>query len=141
MTTTTVPVADADPRLYNDDLAPAKERNWGVYSLFAMWMSDVHSVGGYIFAAGLFALGLVGWQVLLALVIGITLVNIGMNWMGYAGQKTGVPYPVLARISFGVFGANLPALILAVIAIFCTAFRPGSPPSPWSGSCCAPSRA
>jgi NCS1 family nucleobase:cation symporter-1 len=83
-----------------------------------MWMSDVHSVGGYIFAAGLFALGLVGWQVLVALVIGITLVNIGMNWMGYAGQKTGVPYPVLARVSFGVFGANLPALIRAVIAIF-----------------------
>jgi NCS1 family nucleobase:cation symporter-1 len=113
-----VSVPDADPRLYNDDLAPAKERTWGVYSLFAMWMSDIHSVGGYIFAAGLFALGLVGWQVLLALVIGITLVNIGMNWMGYAGQKTGVPYPVLARVSFGVFGANLPALIRAVIAIF-----------------------
>jgi len=118
---TTAPVSvptNADPRLYNEDLAPAKERNWGVYSLFAMWMSDIHSVGGYIFAAGLFALGLVGWQVLIALIIGITLVNIGMNWMGYAGQKTGVPYPVLARVSFGVFGANLPALIRAVIAIF-----------------------
>lgn len=118
MTSTTHTVPAADARLYNDDLAPAKERNWGVYSLFAMWMSDVHSVGGYVFAAGLFALGLVGWQVLLALVIGITLVNIGMNWIGYAGQRTGVPYPVLARISFGVFGANLPALIRAVIAIF-----------------------
>jgi NCS1 family nucleobase:cation symporter-1 len=119
MTTAPVSVpANADPRLYNEDLAPAKERNWGVYSLFAMWMSDIHSVGGYIFAAGLFALGLVGWQVLIALIIGITLVNIGMNWMGYAGQKTGVPYPVLARVSFGVFGANLPALIRAVIAIF-----------------------
>jgi len=41
-----------------------------------------------------------------------------MNWMGYAGQRTGVPYPVLARASFGVFGANLPALIRAIIAIF-----------------------
>jgi NCS1 family nucleobase:cation symporter-1 len=115
MTTAT---PSADPRLYNEDLAPAKERTWGVYSLFAMWMSDIHSVGGYIFAAGLFALGLVGWQVLVALVIGITLVNVGMNWMGYAGQRTGVPYPVLARVSFGVFGANLPALIRAIIAIF-----------------------
>ncbi len=67
-----------------------------------MWMSDVHSVGGYVFAAGLFGLGLVGWQVLLALVIGITLVNLGMNWIGYAGQRTGVPCPVLARVSFGV---------------------------------------
>ena len=40
-----------------------------------------------------------------------------MNFSGYAGQKTGVPYPVLARISFGTFGANLPALIRALVAI------------------------
>ncbi|NUR88748.1 MAG: NCS1 family nucleobase:cation symporter-1, partial [Nonomuraea sp.] len=114
MSTTVTP----SPRLQNPDLAPATERTWSSYSLFAMWMSDIHSIGGYTFAAGLFALGLVGWQVLLALVIGIALVNVGMNWIGYAGQKTGVPYPVLARASFGVFGANLPALIRAIIAIF-----------------------
>jgi nucleobase:cation symporter-1, NCS1 family len=117
MTATAKP-ADRSELLYNEDLAPAEDRHWGVYSIFAMWMSDVHSVGGYVFAAGLFALGLVGWQVLLALIVGIALVNVGMNWIGYAGQKTGVPYPVLARVSFGVFGANLPALIRAVIAIF-----------------------
>jgi len=109
---------DPDGRLFNEDLAPATERNWRMYSLFAMWMSDIHSIGGYTFAAGLFALGLVGWQVLLALVIGIAMVNVGMNWIGYAGQKTGVCYPVLARASFGVYGANIAALVRAVIAIF-----------------------
>ncbi|MGN8027359.1 NCS1 family nucleobase:cation symporter-1 [Microbacterium sp. 22242] len=109
---------DTSPFLLNDDLAPAKDRNWKTYSLFAMWMSDVHSIGGYTFAAGLFAFGLVGWQVLVALVIGIALVNVAINWMGYAGQRTGVPYPVLARASFGVFGANIPALIRAIIAVF-----------------------
>jgi NCS1 family nucleobase:cation symporter-1 len=109
--------ADASDRLYNEDLAPATERNWRMYSLFAMWMSDIHSIGGYVFAAGLFALGLVGWQVLIALIIGIALVNLGMNWIGYAGQSTGVCYPVLARASFGVYGANIAALVRAVIAI------------------------
>ena len=109
---------DTSPFLLNEDLAPAKDRNWKTYSLFAMWMSDVHSIGGYTFAAGLFAFGLVGWQVLVALIIGIALVNVAINWMGYAGQRTGVPYPVLARASFGVFGANIPALVRAVIAIF-----------------------
>ncbi|MFP5283204.1 MAG: NCS1 family nucleobase:cation symporter-1 [Actinomycetes bacterium] len=104
-------------RLYNDDLAPARERSWGTYSLFAMWMSDVHSIGGYAFAAGLFFLGLVGWQVFAALVLGITVVFFLMNLTGFAGQRTGVPFPVIARISFGVFGANLAALIRAVIAI------------------------
>jgi nucleobase:cation symporter-1, NCS1 family len=117
MTTAT---PSADPRLYDDDLAPAKERTWGVYSPFAMWMSDIHSVGGYIFAAGLFALGLVGWQVLVAFVIGINLVNVGMNWMGYAGQRTGVPYPVLARVCPGrCTAARWP----------CSTSSAGSPPS------------
>ena len=41
-----------------------------------------------------------------------------MNLVGYAGVKTGVPYPVLARSSFGVWGANLPALVRAVVACF-----------------------
>ena len=42
-----------------------------MFSVFAMWMSDVHSVGGYTFAASLFFLGLTGWQVLIAMVVGI----------------------------------------------------------------------
>ena len=105
------------PRLYNEDLAPTTERTWGTYSLFAMWMSDVHSIGGYTFAAGLFFLGLLAWQVFVALVVGIVIVFFLMNLTGFAGQRTGAPFPVIARISFGVFGANLPALIRAVIAI------------------------
>ncbi|WP_336856884.1 NCS1 family nucleobase:cation symporter-1 [Sinomonas albida] len=109
--------AGPSPRLHNEDLAPAEHRRWGFYSLFAMWMSDIHSLGGYTFAAGLFALGLGAWQVFLALVLGIFIVFLLMNLSGYAGQKLGVPYPVLARLSFGVFGANLPALIRALVAI------------------------
>jgi NCS1 family nucleobase:cation symporter-1 len=107
-------------RLYNEDLRPLKqdEREWTTYSLFATWMADVHSIGGYTFAAGLFFLGLTGWQVFLALMVGITAVYFLMNLISVAGQQQGVPYPVLTRISFGVFGANLPALIRAVIATF-----------------------
>lgn len=110
-------MARPSPRLYNPDLAPVEERSWGTYSLFAMWMSDVHSVGGYTFAAGLFFLGLAAWQVLVALLIGILVVFALMNLTGFAGQRTGTPFPVIARISFGVFGANLPALIRAIVAI------------------------
>ena len=106
-------LSGASPRLYNEDLAPTTERTWGTYSLFAMWMSDVHSIGGYTFAAGLFFLGLVAWQVFVALVVGIVVVFLLMNLTGFAGQKTGAPFPVIARISFGVFGANLAALIRA----------------------------
>lgn len=117
MEASTVPSGKSE-RLYNKDLAPVTERSWSGYSLFAMWMADVHSIGGYTFAAGLFFLGLAGWEVFLALLVGITAVYFLMNLTGIAGQRHGIPYPVLARISFGVFGANIPALIRAVIAIF-----------------------
>jgi len=55
-------IPGADPRLHNEDLAPVSPagRHWGVFDIFAMWMSDVHSVGGYTFAARLFFLGLTG---------------------------------------------------------------------------------
>jgi NCS1 family nucleobase:cation symporter-1 len=107
-------------RLYNEDLRPLKEdeRGWTTYSLFCTWMADVHSIGGYTFAAGLFFLGLTGWQVFLALIGGITLVYFLINLTSVAGQRHGIPYPVLSRIGFGVFGANIPALIRALIAIF-----------------------
>src|SRR5258706_9008778 len=89
-----VAIAGADPRLYNHDLAPVAPagRTWGVFSIFAMWMSDVHSVGGYTFAASLFFLGLSGWQVLAALVIGIGIVNVLMNWIGKPSQQNGIPF-------------------------------------------------
>jgi NCS1 family nucleobase:cation symporter-1 len=115
---TTVLRLMTDSRLYNDDLAPAKERTWKVYDIFALWMSDVHNLGNYTFAAGLFVLGLSAWQVFTALLFGFVIIYLGMNLMGRVGQRTGVPFPVVARISFGTAGANLPALIRAVIAIF-----------------------
>ncbi|MFC3997494.1 NCS1 family nucleobase:cation symporter-1 [Nocardiopsis sediminis] len=105
------------PGLYNSDLCPTRKRTWGTYSVFALWMADTHAISNYTFAAGLFILGLAAWQVFVALLVGITLVYIGMNLMGHAGHRTGVPFPVLARVSFGVHGANIPALIRAVIAI------------------------
>src|SRR5438270_4248964 len=100
----TLPVPGAHPRLYNHDLAPTAPpgRTWGVFSLFAMWMSDVHSVGGYTFAASLFFLGLTGWQVLASMTIGILVVYVLMNLIGRPSQRYGIPYPVVARISFGV---------------------------------------
>ncbi len=109
----------ADPRLYNEDLAPVpqEKRTWTGYSIFAMWMSDVHSVGGYTFAASLFLLGLSGWQVLIALTVGILVVYVLMNWIGKPSLVHGIPFPVMARVSMGVMGANLAAIIRGVVGI------------------------
>ena len=112
-------IPHADPRLYNEDLAPVPKdkRTWTGYSIFAMWMSDVHSVGGYTFAASLFLLGLSGWQVLSAMTIGILAVYVLMNWIGKPSLVHGIPFPVMARVSMGVMGANLAAVIRGVVGI------------------------
>ncbi|QYD72712.1 NCS1 family nucleobase:cation symporter-1 [Paraburkholderia edwinii] len=109
----------ADARLHNRDLAPVPhdKRTWTGYSIFAMWMSDVHSVGGYTFAASLFLLGISGWQVLLALAVGILIVYVLMNWVGKPSYVHGIPFPVMARVSMGVMGANLAAVIRGVVGI------------------------
>ncbi|WP_405162511.1 NCS1 family nucleobase:cation symporter-1 [Nocardia sp. NBC_01499] len=106
-----------DPRLTNADLAPLREQSWGSYNIFAFWMSDVHSVGGYVTAGSLFALGLASWQVLAALLIGITIVYFFCNLVAKPSQVTGVPYPVMCRSAFGVIGANIPAIIRGLIAV------------------------
>jgi NCS1 family nucleobase:cation symporter-1 len=115
----TVAIPGADPRLYNEDLAPTAPagRTWGVFSLLAMWMSDVHSVGGYTFAASLFFLGLTGWQVLISMLIGIMAVYFLMNLIGRPSLRYGIPYPVVARIAFGVMGANLAAVVRGIVGI------------------------
>ena len=105
------------PRLTNEDLAPLKKQTWGSYNFFAFWMSDVHSVGGYVTAGSLFALGLAAWQVLVALLVGITIVYFLCNLVARPSQATGTPYPVASRISFGVLGANIPAIIRGLIAV------------------------
>ncbi|QKZ05352.1 NCS1 family nucleobase:cation symporter-1 [Pseudomonas eucalypticola] len=114
-----LPYPALSPRLHNRDLAPTRSegRRWGGYSIFALWTNDVHNIANYSFAMGLYALGLGGWQILMSLLIGAGLVYGFMNLTGYMGQKTGVPFPVISRISFGIFGAQLPALVRAVIAI------------------------
>src|ERR1700755_1608191 len=111
-------ITNASPSLYNEDLAPARERNWGAFSIFNVWTSDVHSLWGYYLAASLFLVCGHFINFFLAVGIGSRVLSLLMNLVGLAGVKTGVPYPVLARASFGTFGANLPALIRAVVACF-----------------------
>ena len=121
MTEPSTPAMNAETKKYNRklanaDLVPAK-KTWGWYNIFAFWMSDVHSVGGYVFAGTLFALGLKSWQIFLVLIAGIWIVMILANLTAKPSQVTGVPYPVISRMPFGVYGANIPALIRGIIAV------------------------
>ncbi|GHE38113.1 NCS1 family nucleobase:cation symporter-1 [Streptomyces capitiformicae] len=118
-TTTAVPLPEGySPRLYNEDLAPATERKWGAFSIFNVWTSDVHSLFGYFLAASLFLVAGNTFKFLIGIGVGSLIIYWLMTLIGNAGVKTGVPYPVLARASFGTFGANVPALVRAVVATF-----------------------
>ncbi|PWT72015.1 MAG: nitrate reductase [Proteobacteria bacterium] len=111
-------VSSPSPALYNEDLAPARQRTWGTFSIFNVWTSDVHSLWGYYLAASLFLLCGSFLNFIIAIGIGSLVIFVLMNLIGYAGVKTGVPYPVLARASFGIWGANVAALVRAVVACF-----------------------
>ncbi|WP_165857958.1 NCS1 family nucleobase:cation symporter-1 [Corynebacterium alimapuense] len=105
-------------RLYNVDIAPRTGAGeWKARNLFNWWMSAWHSLGGYAMAVGFMSLGLTGWQAMIGMVLGMITMWGASNLMGVAGQRVGVPFPVFARISFGVYGANLPAFIRAIVAV------------------------
>ncbi len=116
-------------RLSNDDLAPttAAQATWRTWDIFCLWMTSAHSLGSYGFAVGMLALGLTGWQTMLALFTGVLVLWMGSNLIGIAGQRLGVPFPVFARATFGVFGANIPALLRGLVAIFFLVRHPDLP--------------
>lgn len=127
--TSTLPAGDFDthagtdphPNLYNEDLAPLPEqkRRWGTFEFFNVWTNDVQSLGGYILAASLFiGAGINGWWVFAAIILAGFFVNFLVNLTGKPSVKYGVPYAVMARSSMGVRGAQFPALIRGIVAIF-----------------------
>ncbi|MEH6477772.1 MAG: NCS1 family nucleobase:cation symporter-1 [Sneathiella sp.] len=110
-----------DPSLYNEDLAPipAKDRSWGWFEIFNVWANDVQSLFGYTLAASLFlTYGLSGWTVFAAILVAGFFVMWLVNLMGKPSVEYGIPFPVMARASMGIRGANFPAVVRAIVAIF-----------------------
>ncbi|KRB89918.1 NCS1 family nucleobase:cation symporter-1 [Noviherbaspirillum sp. Root189] len=107
-----------DNPLWNEDLAPTTDaqRTWTATHYAALWVSMAVSVPAYMLASGLMSEGMNWWQAVLTVFLGNVIVLIPMVLVGHAGAKHGIPYPVLARTSFGVRGAQLPAILRAVVA-------------------------
>lgn len=104
--------------LHNEDLAPVPitKRIWTTYNYVALWIGMAHNVATWTLAAGLVALGMAWYQAIFTIMVANVIVLIPMLLNSHAGTKYGIPFPVFARASFGVFGANLPALIRAGVA-------------------------
>jgi NCS1 family nucleobase:cation symporter-1 len=104
--------------LYNKDLAPVSpdRRRWGTYNYAALWISMSVNIPTYMLASGMIAGGMNWSQALFTVFLGNVLVLIPMILNAHAGAQYGIPFPVFARASFGVLGANVPAILRALVA-------------------------
>ncbi len=113
-----LPADVADSPLFSPDLAPVPDarRDWTTWNFAALWISMAHCIPTYMMAGGLIASGMNWWQALLTIGLGNTIVLVPILLNAHPGTKYGVPFPVLARSSFGTVGANLPAILRAIVA-------------------------
>ena len=104
--------------LYNHDLAPveAGRRSWSTYNYAALWVSMSVNILTYMLAASLIQGGMDWKQAVLTVFLGNTIVLAPMLLNSHPGAKYGIPFPVLARASFGLLGANVAAVLRALVA-------------------------
>ena len=107
-----------DPRLYNADLAPTApvQRTWTTYNYIALWFSMSMEVTTYMLASSLIAGGMNWKQAVFTILLGNLIVLVPMLLNAHAGAKYGIPFPVFVRASFGPVGANIPAILRAIVA-------------------------
>ncbi len=107
-----------DGTLWNTDLAPVprERQTWTGYNFLALWVGMAHNVATYLLASGLIALGMNWVQALMTIALGNLIVLVPMLLNSHAGTKYRIPFPVFARASYGVYGANFPALLRAFVA-------------------------
>lgn len=104
--------------LWNKDLAPTpmNRRTWTTYSIAALWIGMSVVITTYTLASGMMSQGMNWWQAMLTILLGNTIVLIPMILNAHAGTKYGISFPVMCRAAFGTKGANLPAILRAIVA-------------------------
>ena len=107
-----------DTSLYNEDLAPIplERRTWGTYNYASLWVAMSVCIPTYMLASGLIAGGMSWKQAIGTILLGNLIVLVPMILNAHAGTKYGIPFPVYVRASFGVRGANVPAVLRALVA-------------------------
>jgi NCS1 family nucleobase:cation symporter-1 len=111
-------LTQADASLYNRDLAPIppSRRSWGTYNYASLWVAMSVCIPTYMLASGLIAGGMNWIQAVGTILLGNLIVLIPMLLNAHAGAEYGIPFPVFVRASFGVRGANIPAVLRALVA-------------------------
>lgn len=104
--------------LWNPDLAPTppSRRTWTTYNIAALWIGMAVVITTYTLASGLMQQGMTWSQALITILLGNVIVLLPMILNAHAGTKYGISFPVLCRASFGVKGANVAAILRAIVA-------------------------
>jgi NCS1 family nucleobase:cation symporter-1 len=100
------------------DLAPVPpaERTWRARDMAVLWISMSACVPTYMLASSLIEKGMNWWQAVLTIFLGNCIVLVPMALNAHAGTRYGIPFPVYCRAAFGLRGANVPALMRALVA-------------------------
>jgi nucleobase:cation symporter-1, NCS1 family len=112
------PAALADSPYANAELVPVPiaKRTWSLYNYTALWIGMSHNLVTYTLAASLITVGMSPAQALVTIALGNVIVLVPMLLNSHAGTKYGIPFPVFARAFYGIRGANLAALLRAIVA-------------------------
>lgn len=104
--------------LWNEDLAPTsiEQRTWSTWNIAALWIGMSVVITTYLLGGSFISQGMNWWQAMLTILLGNTIVLIPMVLNAHAGTKYGISFPVLCRASFGTKGANIPAILRAIVA-------------------------
>jgi NCS1 family nucleobase:cation symporter-1 len=105
-------------RLWNRDLAPIglARRTWGTYNYAALWITFSVNIATYLVASAMIAGGMSWKEAIATIFIGHAIILVPILLNAHVGAKYGIPFPVYSRASFGVLGANVPAVLRALVA-------------------------
>ena len=111
-------VQGADPSLINADIKPTaeSERSWSIGAMASLWVGMVVCVPTYMLASSMISSGMNWWQAVGTVMLGNLIVLVPMVLNGHPGTKYGIPFPVLARASWGIQGAHIPSVARALVA-------------------------
>src|SRR5262245_56743857 len=103
---------------YSGDMAPisAAQRRWSARDMAVLWISMSACIPTYMLASSLIDQGMNWWQAVLTIFLGNCIVLVPMVLNAHAGTRYGIPFPVYCRAAFGVRGANIPAIMRALVA-------------------------
>src|SRR5438477_2574231 len=103
---------------YSRDMAPIPKlrRRWTARDMAVLWISMSACIPTYMLASSLIDLGMNWWQAVLTIFLGNCIVLVPMVLNAHAGTRYGIPFPVYCRAAFGIRGANVPALMRALVA-------------------------